>query len=289
MKEYLSDAVENTRVLVNLIRERGPIRVAEEILAVAARTTESNASDQALLQVDHLARVARTITSDAVRVEIDRLQAESAKLSDRIAAVDTARNGVQIAAGSILAHLSALEVLIEPGYWDEQEGLGKPTYVPQAVDSSKFDLARLRAAAETFRQWDRDTLAYVSKHMVQEVESFHALFSGFVKGGEYDDQFQMVVKTGHLHRLIHLQKSEAELSAAVTKLKKHHGELSKAVTDLGNLESHVEKWWGSFSAAILGRLPDGEVAKMLAPLVRPIGALDPSWLAQVSQHLEERR
>jgi len=115
MPEFANDAVENAQVLVNLIRERGPIRVAKEILAVADQVVKANASDQALFQIDHLARVARTVTSEAVREEIGRLQAESEKLSDRVSAVRTAREQVQSAAVAILEPLSALEELIEPG------------------------------------------------------------------------------------------------------------------------------------------------------------------------------
>ncbi len=263
--------------------------MAEKLLDVAARTARTNASDQALFQIDHLARVARTITSEIVRGEIDRLQAESAKLSDRVSAVETARKGVQEAAGSILEPLSVLEKYIEPGYWDEQAGVGKPTRVQLTSESPKFDLTRLRAAASSFHLWDGATLTYVSKHMDREVGSFLVLFTDFVDGGEYDEQFQMIAKVGHLHRLIHLQRCKADLRTAVVKLNKHLGELSRAATDLGNLESHVEKWWGSFSAGIMGSLPDGEMTRMLAPLVKPIKALDPSWLAQVSQQLEERR
>lgn len=289
MKEYASNADENTQVLVTLIRERGAIQVANEILAVATRTAQTNASDQALSQIDHLSRVARTITSKIVRGEIDRLQAESTKLSDRVSAVETARKGVQGAARSILDLLSVLEGLIEPGLWDKQAGVSKPTSVASDSASSKFDLSKLRAVAATpIHQWDGAALTYVSRHMEHEVESFHALFVGFVDGGEYDEQFQMIVKIGHLHRLIHLQSSKGDLSSAVTKLKKHLGELSKAATDLGNLESHVDKWWGSFSAGIMGSLPDGEMTRALAPLVRPIRSLDPSWLAQVSQQLGVR-
>lgn len=289
MKEYASNAVENTQVLVSLIRERGPDQVASVLLAIAMRTAKSNASDQALSQIDHLARVARAITSAVVRSQIDRLQAESAKLSDRVAAVESARKEIQAAAVAILEALTALEELILPGYWDEQEGVSKPFFAPRTSDSPQFDLTRLRSAASTFHQWDTATIAYVSRYMAEEVGSFHALFTGFVEGGEYDGRFQLVVKPGLLHRLIPLQKREPELGTAVKKLNKHLGELSRAVTDLGNLESHVEKWWGSFSAGIIGSLPDGEMSKMLAPLVRPIKALDSSWLAQVSEQLVERR
>ncbi|ANJ76504.1 hypothetical protein PQH03_28545 [Ralstonia insidiosa] len=289
MPEFANDAVENAQVLVNLIRERGPIRVAKEILAVADQVVKANASDQALFQIDHLARVARTVTSEAVREEIGRLQAESEKLSDRVSAVRTAREQVQSAAVAILEPLSALEELIEPGFWDARAGLGKPTIAALDSAASRFDLAKLRAAATSFLDWDPSTIKYVSKDMSREVESYQALFTGFVDGGEYDKQFQMVAKLGHLHRLIRLQDRKIELNNAVTKLQKKLGELSKASEELGKLESHVDRWWGSFSAGIMGRLPDGEMARALAPLVGPIKALDPVWLSRVSQQPIEGR
>ncbi|WP_259394493.1 hypothetical protein [Ralstonia pickettii] len=258
-------------------------------MAVAEEAAQTNVSDQALSQIDHLARVARTVTSDAVREEIGRLQAESEKLSDRVSAVRTAREKVQRAADAILGPLSALEELIEPGFWDASAGLGKPTMAALDSAASRFDLAKLRAAATSFLDWDRLTIKYVSKDMSREVESYQALFTGFVDGGEYDKQFQMVVKLGHLHRLIRLQDRKVELNNAVTKLQKELVELSKSSGELGMLENHVDRWWGSFSAGIMGRLPDGEMARALAPLVGPIKALDPIWLSRVSQQRIEGR